>query len=95
MVTTFDSQGKDKDVKNNQGAFVIIHQGPLLLLYSNNFIHTMITRFNIIGFFKLVKFFQTMMRFLNNVKSVESYEDYPKKSDSGGVGGTICIYTRY
>ena len=55
----------------------------------------MITRFNIIGFFKLVKFFQTMMRFLNNVKSVESYEDYPKKSDSGGVGGTICIYTRY
>ena len=49
----------------------------------------------IIGFFKLVKFFQTMIQFLNNVKSVEGYDDYPKKSDSGGVGGTIYIYTRY
>ena len=29
------------------------------------------------------------------VKSVEGYEDYPKKSDSGGVGGTTCIYARY
>ena len=28
-------------------------------------------------------------------KSVEDYEDYPKKSDSGGVGGTTCIYARY
>ena len=94
MVTTFDSQGKDKDIKNNH-AFVIIHQGRLLLLYTNNFTHTMITRFNIIGFFKLVKFFQTMMRFLNNVKSVEGYDDYPRGSDSGGVSGTICSYTRY
>ena len=29
------------------------------------------------------------------VKSVEGYEDCPKKSDSGGVGGTTCIYARY
>ena len=29
------------------------------------------------------------------VKSVEGYEDYTKKSESGGVGGTSCIYTRY
>ena len=29
------------------------------------------------------------------VKLVEGYEDYPKKSGSGGVGGTTCIYARY
>ena len=29
------------------------------------------------------------------VKSVESYEDCPKKSNSGGVEGTFCMYTRY
>ena len=29
------------------------------------------------------------------VKSVEGYEEYPKKADYGGVGGTTCIYTRY
>ena len=33
--------------------------------------------------------------FSRNVESVESYDDCPKKSESGGAGDTYCIYSRY